>query len=63
MHDYDEQHFDSDFSYEEDHASLSHRKYLRRRLEKKYEHQWLKKELEDYEGELDEFDWSEFDKD
>ena len=52
-----------DHVYEEDHESVRHRKYIRNKLEKKYEHQWLKRELEDYEGELDEFDWSDIESD
>lgn len=52
-----------DKSYEEDVNELSHRKYVRQRLEKRLEQKRLKEELEFFDGELDgDFDWNYLEK-
>ena len=54
----DENHYDMDFSYNEDSETIRLRKNIKRKIYDRQEKQWLKKEIEDYDGEMDDFDWS-----
>ncbi|WP_115707102.1 PA3496 family putative envelope integrity protein [Legionella sainthelensi] len=60
--DYDDQSF-SDYSYDDDIESISHRKNVRRLLEEKLERKRLKEEFKDDFDELSgDFDWDVLDK-
>lgn len=57
--DYDDATF-SDFDIEEDFEELNHRKKVRRLLEERLDRRRLKRELDDFDGELEaDFDWED----
>jgi hypothetical protein len=59
-----ENEFQTFIDYEQDDASeVTHKKHIRKQLEKRMEQKRLKEELEFFDGELDgEFDWDYVDK-
>ncbi len=59
-HHYDAAEYDLDHDHQ-DPKRVEHQIRVRRELEKCLERRRLKEELEDYDGELDRFDWSAFD--
>lgn len=47
--------------HEDDESDISHKKEVKKLLEKRLEQKRLRDELEDFDGELeDDFDWDEF---